>query len=359
LAQTYDVTLLCLSDQPRREETTVAPGFVQVAIPKAAAHRQLERTINRMFPVPASDIVSALECLDNPALTETFQRLAADASVIVCTHPYLSPLLALLPSSARLIYEAHNIELQIKRGMLAGHPLFPELMEVVSEIEGFACRTADAVISVSAEDTPVLAALSAEKIRLVRNGTSLATRPSRTNPVTEARRCRSAVFLGSGHAPNVEAAKFLIDEVAPRLPDVTFRIAGMVCHAIAGKPHPPNVVLFHFLEETEKNDLMASTEVGLNPVFAGGGSSLKIADYFAAGLPVLSTRVGIRGYDLVDGQHVVVAEADCFASRLQELLANAPLRSTLAAAAQAYARQFLDWNILAGDFLRIVEEVRR
>jgi glycosyltransferase involved in cell wall biosynthesis len=113
------------------------------------------------------------------------------------------------------------------------------------------------------------------------------------------------------------------------------------------------------LSEAEKNDLLRCTDVGLNPVLSGGGSNLKIAEYFAAGLPVLSTQVGVRGYDLVDGHHVALAEVDSFAARLQELLGNAELCSNLAAAAHAYAREHLDWNVLARMLYNVVEEVSR
>ena len=42
---------------------------------------------------------------------------------------------------------------------------------------------------------------------------------------------------------------------------------------------------------------LAAADVGLNPVEYGSGSNLKVAEYLAAGLPVLTTPVGSRGFE--------------------------------------------------------------
>lgn len=46
------------------------------------------------------------------------------------------------------------------------------------------------------------------------------------------------------------------------------------------------------------------------------GSNVKVFDYFAQGLPVLSTSIGIRGVDAVDGEHCLLARLEDFAEIL-------------------------------------------
>jgi glycosyltransferase involved in cell wall biosynthesis len=50
------------------------------------------------------------------------------------------------------------------------------------------------------------------------------------------------------------------------------------------------------VSDTEKQRLFAAATLALNPMRAGSGSNLKIADYAAAGLPVLTSTVGARGF---------------------------------------------------------------
>ena len=39
-------------------------------------------------------------------------------------------------------------------------------------------------------------------------------------------------------------------------------------------------------------------DIGLNPMASGGGSSLKLPDYMANGLPSLNTPIGARGFPI-------------------------------------------------------------
>ena len=43
--------------------------------------------------------------------------------------------------------------------------------------------------------------------------------------------------------------------------------------------------------------LYAAADIGLNPVTYGSGTSVKVIEYLAAGLRVVSTAAGMRGYE--------------------------------------------------------------
>ncbi len=166
-----------------------------------------------------------------------------------------------------------------------------------------------------------------------------------------------ALFIGSAHMPNVEAVKFLCSSVARRVPEVTFGIVGAVCDAVRLLPKPPNVMLFGALPEAEKNLLLASATFAVNPMLQGGGSSLKIPDFFAARLPVVSTRIGARGYDLVDGKHYVAADGDEFASATRLLAQDSALRGRLARNARQVAEDALDWRVLGARYRRALRSL--
>jgi glycosyltransferase involved in cell wall biosynthesis len=357
LARHFQVTLLCFSDSDVVERTRISSGFEQIAVPKTSEHREMEARINRLFVASANDIIASICCLDNRELVSQFRTLHQMADVVVCVHPYLAPLLERAVSPKPLVYEAFNVEHTFKQQLLSSHPHRDRLIETTRIIEEFVARTADKIITVSAEDARGFARYTnKKKITVVRNGVDI--QEDRFDPPSVQLTIQnpSAVFIGSAHPPNIEAVGFLIEHVIPRLPAaVTFYIAGSVCEAICNRPLPTNLVLLGFLDDGAKRVLLEKVDVGLNPVLSGGGSNLKLADYFAAGVPAVSTHFGLRGYDAKDGVHLLCGDSSLFAAKIKELLGDPALRSKLSAAAKDYALKNLSWDVLAEQYRQALE----
>jgi glycosyltransferase involved in cell wall biosynthesis len=81
----------------------------------------------------------------------------------------------------------------------------------------------------------------------------------------------------------------------------------------------------------------------------GTGTRLKILDALAAQKPIVSTRIGAAGLDLVHGKHLLIADtAADFASATTRLLGNPNLCAALSRDGRAYARKQYDWNSVLG-----------
>ena len=105
-----------------------------------------------------------------------------------------------------------------------------------------------------------------------------------------------AVFIGSWHLPNVDAARLIL-EVAERRVDWIFILAGSHTSEFAPEPVPDNVHLIAVFVESLLWPLLAGATAALNPMVSGGGSNLKLFDYLSVGTPVITTEVGARGLD--------------------------------------------------------------
>jgi hypothetical protein len=57
--------------------------------------------------------------------------------------------------------------------------------------------------------------------------------------------------------------------------------------------------------------------VALNPIFQGSGTSLKVLDYLANGLPVITTEFGMRGYEDLKS-FVTLSDENSFAQKILE-----------------------------------------
>jgi len=360
LAQWHDVTLLCLTDEIGASDRRVAHGFREIAIPKTEEHRELQRAWNDRHPVAVSDIVSAAMCTKNAALVELYGLLAGEADVVVLEHPYLSPLLQTSATPRHVIYEAHNIESVLKAAMLAPHPDRDTLVATVTAIEKQACADADRIVCMSDEDRKAFEADGHCGIAVVQNGVDMqvGSADADLSAITGFFEGRAvAVFLGSGHLPNIEAVSFIVRELAPASARVVFLIVGAAAHYFASREVPSNVLLCGRVEDDVKNVLLAVADVAVNPMLSGGGSSLKVPAYMAARLPVITTPIGIRGYDVVDGVHAIVANPEDFPAKLAALVENAERRRVIGANGYEYVAARLDWRRLGARYRDIIDEL--
>ena len=104
---------------------------------------------------------------------------------------------------------------------------------------------------------------------------------------------------------------------------------------------PPNLWSVGRVSHAELRVWLLAADAGLNPVDSGSGTNLKLLEYAAAGLPILSTPFGGRGGLLQPGTHFAAAALADFAPALQALLApaGADEREARARAAQRQAQQ--------------------
>jgi len=362
LGREFDVVLLCLTSETRRDERILAPGVLEICIPKTAAHRQAEVDAGRGAVISVDDIIASQFCTSNIEFATAFRGYVSRCRAVVFEHPYLAPMLDFVPSDKPVVYSSLNVESELKVGTLALRPDSAAWTRQVDALEERLLERANLVICVSVEDRARFSRRHPRRrYEVIENGVRTAVHDAAaahaTAPLQTMAGRALALFIGSSHMPNVEAVKFLCSSVARRAPEVTFGIVGAVCDAVRLIPRPPNVMLFGPLPEAEKNLLLASATFAVNPMLQGGGSSLKIPDFFAARLPVVSTRIGARGYDLVDGKHYVAADGAEFASATRKLSQDSALRRRLARNARQVAEDALDWRVLGARYRRALRSL--
>lgn len=312
----------------------VAPNVLQVSVPKDAGQRATEADLRTLADSGLEDIVSALHAPVHPALLAVAADLARRASVAVFEHCYLAPLLDAMRAAAPglpVVYDAHNVEARLKREILAGHPAEAPLCGFVEEVERRLLAAADLVLCCSEADAAHFAP-AARQVVLMPHGI-IPAEPA-APAVGESPRLG---FLGSSHPPNVAAARFILEELAPRLPEAVFELVGSVCAAVSSPLR--NVLLRGVVSEAEKAATLARWSVALNPVESGSGASLKLADYLAHGLPTVNTPHAARGFAAVAAGAGLVLPLEGFVPELSRLLRQPEALRDLAARAQAAAEE--------------------
>jgi glycosyltransferase involved in cell wall biosynthesis len=165
------------------------------------------------------------------------------------------------------------------------------------------------------------------------------------------------IFVASGHPPNVEAAQQIIKNIAPKLPNAYFLIAGSVCWMIHNGTLGKNVGLTYFITDDEKRELFLVADIAINPMMSGSGTNLKMLDYMAAGLPVVSTAIGARGINLENNYHAIVCDIDIFPKKIYQILNTKELSDTLSTNGRILVKNRYNWKTIADSMTLIIEKL--
>ena len=345
-----DVVLITFGDT--FAVTSLRPNLLSIAVPKTQDHLRFEASLNDDEPVSANDCAAALFVSANPIIAGIAELFACRAEAIIFEHCYLAPVLDVigdLAPCAPIIYSAHNVESAHKHAMLADRSDSQTLVRFVDELETLLIQRAHLVICCTAADQTRFVDRGGSTL-LVPNGCDIPVLDVGVNRRRNRRRALPRIgFMGSNHHPNVEAARFIIDAIAPEIPDALFEFLGALSEEIVNV-NAPNVIVWGETSEREKHRILTGWELALNPISIGGGSSVKTPDFLAHGLPVVSTAIGARGFDLVGrGAGLIVDRAD-MAATLRLLLGEPGRLDGMAHQAYAYAKQTLAWERVAAGY---------
>jgi glycosyltransferase involved in cell wall biosynthesis len=209
---------------------------------------------------------------------------------------------ALLPRSAAVVYSAHNVELEYHRTDPGPQLLRHSALRRIERLERNAVQSSDLVITCIEGDAETFAALYGPPQRhmVIANGFDAALLTlNRAALRNQARAAfgfgssnRVILFLGGDAAHNREAVRFLAFDVLPALgPAARLLLLGR-SGAAAPRGHP-QIRQLGFVEDCQT--CFAAADVAVNPFAFGSGTNVKLGEYAAAGLPSISTPLGLRG----------------------------------------------------------------
>ncbi|UOF01843.1 glycosyltransferase family 4 protein [Bdellovibrio reynosensis] len=235
------------------------------------------------------------------------RKLLSDSELVVLDFPFLHPLFKKIKAEKWL--NTHNAEFELWKS--------PFVASWVKRVELSALAQADKVLFCSEKDLEVFLNLTPEiksKSSIVSNGVNLAkyqTDPALRIQVRQqwnAENKKVFLFTGSSYEPNREAFAFLkrfCAENRNALKELNVLVL------VAGTVSIEKIEEDHFKVLGRVEDLIpyfAASDFGLNPVTEGSGMNVKMIEYMAAGLPLVSTSFGCRGLDLTHGESVFTFE---------------------------------------------------
>jgi glycosyltransferase involved in cell wall biosynthesis len=220
-------------------------------------------------------------------------------------------------------------------------------------------RNADAVTMVTERDAQRVRRAGQPHAVVIPNGIAL----ERYRFVPPSRRSGNQIlFVGlMSYNPNIEAAKLLAKHVLPRvrkrIRDATLTIGGRDPLRAVTRLESESVRVTGTVPDISK--LFDSHAAFANPVSFGGGSSLKVVEALATGLPLVASEFAVRGFGLAPEREYLRADR---ASELADALIRALSRrgelDPMAERARSIAEK-LAWETLRAEFRAVVENAVR
>ena len=197
------------------------------------------------------------------------------------------------------------------------------------------------VIIISKKDKSLLPG-DKRNVKVIGNGVQL--------PVTDLNPTKSCdlLFLGNLHyRPNIEAARFLLNEILPLLkvnhPSLNVIIAGFDAKKRFGTPTIANVQILENVENILP--LLQAVRVFVAPMFLSTGIQNKILEAMASGVPVVTTPNAADALGVLNGEHLLTAvSAMEFRDQVSRILYEPGLASKLSVSARDFVTEHCNWT---------------
>jgi polysaccharide biosynthesis protein PslH len=351
LARTHDVTLLTYgtrADQPNvaqlREQGIQVETVLRERPSKRARRRDQVASLFSRLPFESYIARSSemQEAIDRLSAERTFDVIQLESTLV---WPFR------FSKASKLVLDEHNIEYEnyARHQELERSPVRKAFYAFeaakVRRYEQAAWRAVAGCVLTSAREEEI--------VRAIAPGTPTVVVPNGVDvdyfrPGPEEREPASIVFNGVlDYRPNLDAARFLIDEVLPLVraqhSSARVTIVGRGDPAELARVRGPNVEATG--EVPDVRPYLQKAAVVAVPIRAGSGTRFKVVEGLAVAAPMVSTAVGCEGIGVRDGEHLLVADsAEEFAAAIVRLLDDRELGRRLGAAGRQFIEDEYSWE---------------
>ena len=338
-----------------------AEAFPHILVSKDRGYTPAKILRGLVGPAP----VNVRNCWTDRAVRELRRQLdSQDFDVVQVEGVHLTPYLPYIRaarSRPAIVGDWHNIESEIMRRYsdhtpgLARRLYARRTASLLERMETRLLRGCDShSVASYRERERLLARVPGASIAVVENGVDFAFY---CGP-DEARARTDVLFVGSmDYHANIDAVIRFVADTWPglrgRRPALRFVIVGRSpAPEVQALGNVPGIVVTGTVEDVRPyyRDALATVV----PLRVGSGTRLKILESMAAGVPVVSTRLGAEGLEVADGCDILLAETPTETVAAVEALADSGDRwRAISAAARETVRTRYDWPILGEKLFRI------
>jgi glycosyltransferase involved in cell wall biosynthesis len=326
-------------------------GRMIVAIRPGTFAKLLAKRIVEASPPFLQYAVQWLRTLGSPATKEVLGRFPSEAQIewvvrwVGATRPdvvlldtiFRCPIIPRLSAPRpKTVVLTHDV-FHLRHASLAKRGIAIEPATLSREQESALLRPADILVAITPEERSCLAKMAPEAA--VVEASMPVVRTER--PPAMRRDPKAALFVGSSGIHNVDGLRWFLAEVWPLvradLPDAHLLVCGL---ASRGVPFAPTGVTLHGRVDDLTRYYYTAGQA-ICPLRAGSGLKIKMLEYFAHGLPCVTTSVGASGFAASAAPPFVVADAPrAFADAMLGLMTDPQRIAAFEARAYDYCAHY-------------------
>jgi len=364
----HEVHYAALEDPSSSLGRDMAPSFCSRAFPIP------QQAVSRYSPAFAlqvarhlafSDLPLAVSRYESAALRDTVTRLMATEryDAVVCDFAASG---VNMPHLDDAVLFQHNVETTIfeRHAAHAATPLhrwfFGLQADRMRRYEASVCRESAHVIAVSPID--------AERMRTMFGISHVSDVPTGVDVESlrhdgPRRPDTDFVFVGSmDWMPNIDGMLWFAEEILPLMrrvkPDCTVKIVGRRPDArlVALGAADLRITVTGTVDDVRPH--LWGSRVSILPLRVGGGTRMKVYEAMAAGVPMVSTSVGMEGLACVPGRDIIVGDTpEDFAEACLSLLADPTRGASVAASAYDLVSRECSHEAVALQFEAVLSDV--
>ncbi|MFX0132460.1 MAG: glycosyltransferase family 4 protein [Candidatus Hodarchaeota archaeon] len=297
----------------------------------------------------------------DPNTVRFIKHIINKSNIIQLENPFLYDIIKnYVPRNKIIILVEHNVFSELYKNKCN-----KTILKIIKEKEKQALEMSDIIIVVSDEDKNILCdaydvdknstfvipnGVNASKIEIptIKEKNVLKKKFGLSNKFI-------ILFTGSNYFPNIEAVKYINNIIRNiKNENTLFLIAGSVGDHVK-RIKNKNIIYTGFVDNIEPFFKMA--DIAINPVITGGGTNIKILEYMAYGLPVITTKFGARGLCITNNKNIIISKRTNFSCKIEELIYDEKKRQILTQEGKKLVNSYYDWKVLADKMLNIYNKI--
>lgn len=164
---------------------------------------------------------------------------------------------------------------------------------------------------------------------------------------------RQLVFLGNMfYGPNANAVELLINKVMPFV-NLKLVCVGMVPNEFRKKYTSKNVIFTGGIDDIRP--ILKQSCLAVAPIYQGSGMKVKMLNFAASGIPIITTAMGASGYP--DGFAIVENKIEEYPNIINRLLNNPQNINTQSKIARNLVDNLFSWDKIADSVIDVYKNI--
>lgn len=368
LSKNHQITLVALfkDDQEQKYLAYLKPYCQKIYLTRRPKKPwQLGNIIKAIFsPLPFLVIRNfskdARKIIENVIKKENFDVIHAETFYVM---PHIPK------TTIPIILVEQTIEYRVYQHFINSLPLpfrLPLYLDIIKlkYWEQYFWKKASLVAAVSAADEKIIKELSKKtKTAIIPNGAG-DEMVAKTLPRKNLKK-PIVFFQGNFNwLQNIEAAKYLVEKIFPKLkkvfPYISVIISGQNASKIDYLKNKGVAIVNHHPADIKSvKAIFKKASLFIAPIFGPGGTRLKILAAMASGIPVISTPTGVEGLDVKNNVHVLIAQtANQFVEKINFIFSHPKIYQKIRKNAFQLVKEKYSWRNIAQKLEKIYYKIK-